>query len=109
MNHPTHDEIARKAYELWQNRGCPAGCDLELWLEAEQQLSRGDQAGSTEHVRTTGSAVEANLPAAAAQQAAIRAEAQQKSARLPQVPHHTAPKGKPAEPGKPVWPKPHSR
>ena len=35
---PTHDQIARRAYELWMQGGCPGGCDLEHWLEAEQQL-----------------------------------------------------------------------
>jgi hypothetical protein len=112
MNHPTHDAIARQAYELWQNRGCPAGRDLELWLEAEQQLRDGGRAAFTEHVKAetaAESAVEFNLSPAVSQQAAIRAALQQKSALLPQVPHHTAPKGKPAEPGKPVWPRPHSR
>ncbi len=33
----SHDEIARRAYQLWEQRGRPQGRDLELWLEAEQQ------------------------------------------------------------------------
>ena len=44
MKQPTHDEISRQAYELWQNRGCPTGRDLELWLEAERQLLSEGQA-----------------------------------------------------------------
>ena len=35
---PTHEEIAGLAYRLYEQRGCPQGCDLELWLEAERQL-----------------------------------------------------------------------
>jgi hypothetical protein len=34
----THDEIARRAYQLWEQRGRPQGRDLELWLEAERQI-----------------------------------------------------------------------
>ena len=35
----THDEIARKAYEIWESRGCPAGCDGDHWREAETSLN----------------------------------------------------------------------
>jgi hypothetical protein len=29
------ERIATKAYELWEQRGCRQGCDLEDWLDAE--------------------------------------------------------------------------
>ena len=29
------ERIARKAYELWQERGCRDGYELEDWLDAE--------------------------------------------------------------------------
>ena len=32
------DEVARRAVRLWKNSGCPAGRDLEYWLEAEVEL-----------------------------------------------------------------------
>ncbi len=35
---PTVEEISRRAYEIWQARGCPQGTDLQDWLEAERQL-----------------------------------------------------------------------
>jgi hypothetical protein len=35
-----HEDIARLAYAIWQDRGCPHGTDVEDWLEAERQLSR---------------------------------------------------------------------
>ncbi|MGZ3420269.1 MAG: DUF2934 domain-containing protein [Polyangiales bacterium] len=35
---PTHDEIARRAYELWLARGATHGTHLENWLEAEREL-----------------------------------------------------------------------
>jgi len=38
------DEIARVAYQLWEQQGRPAGKDLEFWLRAEQQLGASRQA-----------------------------------------------------------------
>jgi Protein of unknown function (DUF2934) len=35
---PGHDEIARRAYELWVSRGMGAGLDRDDWLQAERQL-----------------------------------------------------------------------
>jgi hypothetical protein len=40
QNEAFHEAIARMAYAIWQDRGCPPGTDVEDWLEAEQQLSR---------------------------------------------------------------------
>jgi len=34
------DEIALRAYDLWQRRGCPQGSSEQDWLEAEDQLRR---------------------------------------------------------------------
>ena len=36
--HPTHDEIARLAYSLYESRGQQEGHQMEDWLRAEQQL-----------------------------------------------------------------------
>ncbi len=36
--HVTHEEIAHRAHELWLEQGQPAGCDLDIWLEAEAEL-----------------------------------------------------------------------
>jgi hypothetical protein len=33
-----HEEIARRAKQLWQERGEPSGSDESIWLEAESQL-----------------------------------------------------------------------
>ena len=35
----SHEEIARRAEELWRQGGCPDGRDDEFWFEAERQLS----------------------------------------------------------------------
>ena len=37
-NTPTHEQITRRAYEIFVERGQPEGRDLEHWLEAEKQL-----------------------------------------------------------------------
>lgn len=36
---PTHEQVAALAHELWQERGCPEGSDVDIWLEAERQLN----------------------------------------------------------------------
>lgn len=35
---PTHEAITRRAYEIFLERGCPEGHDLEHWLAAEAEL-----------------------------------------------------------------------
>jgi hypothetical protein len=37
-----HDIIARQAQKLWEDYGRPADRDLEIWLEAEQQVLGAD-------------------------------------------------------------------
>lgn len=108
---PTHDEITRHARELWQDQGCPAGRDTELWLEAERQLQAGGKAAFIERAAAETAAesvVEFSISPAPAEQEAIRAALQKQDARAPQVPHQTGPKAKPAPPGKPIWPTGHS-
>ena len=41
---PTHDEIARRAYELFEKSGRIPGRDVENWLTAEQQLKTDHRA-----------------------------------------------------------------
>ena len=35
---PTETEIATRAYQLWQDNGCPIGSDQEDWFRAEAML-----------------------------------------------------------------------
>ena len=35
---PSHEQIARRAYELWEERGKPHGSDEEDWHGAEHEL-----------------------------------------------------------------------
>jgi Protein of unknown function (DUF2934) len=36
----THDRIQRRAYELWENEGRPAGREHAHWLQAEREVAR---------------------------------------------------------------------
>ena len=112
MTKPTHDEIARQAQEFWQDRGCPTGCDLAIWLEAEQALTNGLPADTFAARASAETAAESNveyhLSPAQTEQKSIQAAMQKDAARAPQEPHHTGPKGKPPETGKPLWNQPHS-
>ncbi|HEY1905562.1 MAG TPA: DUF2934 domain-containing protein [Myxococcaceae bacterium] len=38
---PTHEQIARRAYEIWLLSGCVSGRDTENWSQAERELSTG--------------------------------------------------------------------
>ena len=35
---PPHQEIARRAHQLWLDGGCQPNCEQHHWLEAERQL-----------------------------------------------------------------------
>jgi hypothetical protein len=35
---PTHDQISKRAHDLWLKKGCKHGQDEQNWLEAEAQL-----------------------------------------------------------------------
>ncbi len=36
---PTHGDVARLAYELWEQQGRPVGTEVADWLRAEQELA----------------------------------------------------------------------
>lgn len=107
-----HDTIALQAWQLWQNRGCPDGCDVAIWLEAEQSLRDGPAAEIFSAYAYTNTTLESegehNLSPDLTDQQSIQAAIQRDVARAPQVPHHTGLKAKPPETGKPLWSRPHS-
>jgi hypothetical protein len=43
MENPTEIQIARRAYELWEQAGKPEGRDQEFYHLAEQELRDGDK------------------------------------------------------------------
>lgn len=38
--------IAERAYHLWETQGCPVGCDLIHWHQAEQEIRSSPERGS---------------------------------------------------------------
>jgi hypothetical protein len=36
----TYEEIAKRAFDLWQQKGRPEGREMEHWLEAEKELHK---------------------------------------------------------------------
>ena len=44
---PGHDDIARRAYELYLRRGATDGLALADWLEAERELARPPKRAGT--------------------------------------------------------------
>jgi len=38
---PSREQIAARAYEIWQQTGCASGRDAENWTQAERELSAG--------------------------------------------------------------------
>ena len=35
---PQSDEIAQRAYQIWQENGCQEGCEEQHWHQAEREL-----------------------------------------------------------------------
>jgi hypothetical protein len=56
--HPSHEQISRRAEELWRKQGSPANRDEEIWLEAERQLAQegaaNPRAGGTRRATKNG-------------------------------------------------------
>lgn len=102
----SHEKIARRAYEMWQNAGCPDGAHDEHWFDAERELARSENAAS--HIGSARGEETEPISPATAEQLTIQAELQKQAARAPQTPTTHAPKPKPAPTGKPIWNKPHS-
>jgi hypothetical protein len=57
MAEPTHMDVVRRAYQLWQQAGQPVGKDQEFYLQAEQELSKSST------LRTPDILTNRNLPA----------------------------------------------
>jgi Protein of unknown function (DUF2934) len=40
---PTREDIERRAYEIYLERGGTGGSEMEDWLQAERELRQGDK------------------------------------------------------------------
>jgi len=47
MGKPTEQDIAARAYRLWEAAGMPEGKDEEFWRAAEQELLNEDKSNPT--------------------------------------------------------------
>jgi len=55
----SHEEIAVRAYHLWEERGRPIGSPEEDWSRAEKEM-RGEEVAREEWVRARNEAVRAH-------------------------------------------------
>jgi hypothetical protein len=62
---PTHDEIAVRAYEIFEERGAIPGDDVSHWLEAEQELTQAAEAQAETHTRPESRIVDSPISAPA--------------------------------------------
>jgi len=55
----TREQIQALAHAIWIDRGCPQGCDVEIWLEAERQLgAEGRESSASEHLSVQGESMD---------------------------------------------------
>jgi hypothetical protein len=107
MSTHSHQTISHCAYQIWQDYGCPSGCDDAIWFEAELKLTAG--VGCCAITATPPASAPPHLGESHSDHAVAEAASQQrKEARAPITSHISAPKSKPAESGKPLWSQPHS-
>lgn len=48
-NAAIHDMVARRAYVIWQTRGCPTGTSFQDWLQAERDVAEEIRRGRRSH------------------------------------------------------------
>jgi hypothetical protein len=53
QNQPTHVEIQKLAYSLFENEGSPHGRSFEFWLRAKAILSQGNQSNAANKSKRT--------------------------------------------------------
>jgi Protein of unknown function (DUF2934) len=67
----THEEISKRAREIWEREGRPEGRDKEHWLQAEAELRR-DSDGEQSQPQPS---LVAHQPSLAAQSSPVRTSA----------------------------------
>ena len=53
----THEDISKRAREIWEREGRPEGRDKEHWLQAEAELQREQGSNAAENGNPTESTV----------------------------------------------------
>jgi hypothetical protein len=88
---PTHEEISRRAQELWEKYGRPEGRDEDIWLEAERELQRNATGPSTPAVAPAPTSASATAtPAATATVSPAPTRAPQRPSRAAASPRMPA-------------------
>jgi hypothetical protein len=49
LAHPDENEIRKRAREIWEENGRPAGRDLEFWLRAEREFHEAEALAKKAH------------------------------------------------------------
>ncbi len=80
LNEPSHEEIAMRAFFLWENAGRPAGQSIVFWLRAEAELRAINQAKAAAAAET---ALKASTPTRSLQPVVAKAPVAKKPAVKP--------------------------
>jgi|GEM_PF-5298622 len=81
-NIPSQEEISARAYQIFVERGCPEGRDLEHWLEAEAQLrASGEQQPANLHQQVEKATVATAAGAGSGGAARTRSSSRQSAGR----------------------------
>jgi hypothetical protein len=96
---PRHEDIALRAYLIWEKAGRPNGCDWEHWITAEQELAgeAGGMPASAMGGRSVASTAASQTPMSAKPPAKPAAKPVAKPAAKPRSARGPA---RPNEPGK---------
>lgn len=81
-----HDEIAARAYQIWEGAGCPAGSEIKHWLQAEEELRAIQKMKTGQSVpkplqKATGQSVDHTITETAKEQTKRQAESVPESSR----------------------------
>ena len=47
------DDIAERAFEIWEREGKPEGCERKHWFDAEEELQKEAGRGNRQKIGTT--------------------------------------------------------
>lgn len=86
LHSPTHEEISRRAEEIWEQQGRPAGRDEEIWLEAERTLSASAPAAPRASGNSADPVTQPADPAPRMNAPASNARASSKATATPRMP-----------------------
>lgn len=68
FNMMTHEEISKKAREIWEREGRPIGRDIEHWLQAELEMRQAPDGDQAHQNLTSQDAAMLHVPAALARE-----------------------------------------